>query len=280
MNFRILFRNSLSLELNRILYIDRAFVVVNKPPNFVTQYPGDGQTDAVAELSLHVQAQPSSIHALVLKGTTGCLVFARSPDHAHAFSRQLRQHTVHKTYHALVNTSNSPTLTAKIGSGSIRVGMTLKDGRPHLSQSESARETSTDWQVIGWSDDIALVKLRLRTGMKHQLRVHMSDVLQAPILGDIQHTGTRLCTVPVPNGRLFLHASEITFHRYRRTGKPKRVDLTVRAPLPLDYMELCIRNKIEVPSNLGEGGLFIDGQPMQEVEDLDGFWACRQDTIP
>lgn len=50
MNFRIVFRNSLSLELNRILYIDRAFVVVNKPPNFVTQYPGDGQTDAVAEL--------------------------------------------------------------------------------------------------------------------------------------------------------------------------------------------------------------------------------------
>ncbi|KAJ4500497.1 pseudouridine synthase [Lentinula lateritia] len=226
---------------------------------------------------------PETPSALVLKGTTGCLVFARSPDHAHAFSRQLQQHTVHKTYHALVNTSNSPTLTMKMGSGSIRVGMTLKDGRPHLSQSKSARETSTDWQVIGWSvsfDDIALVKLHLRTGMKHQLRVHMSDVLQAPILGDIQHTGTRPCTVPVPNDRLFLHASEISFHRYRRTGKQKRVDLTVRAPLPLDYMDLCIRNKIEVPSNLGEGGLFIDSQPMQEVKDLDGFWACRQDTIP
>ncbi|KIK57516.1 hypothetical protein GYMLUDRAFT_263021 [Collybiopsis luxurians FD-317 M1] len=70
------------------------------------------------------------------------------------------------------------------------------------------------------------------------IRVHMAEVLRAPILGDLQHTGlTRSQTftpiVSIPPDRLFLHASEISFHRFRRTGKSKRVNLTVCAPLPV-----------------------------------------------
>ncbi|KAJ4480947.1 pseudouridine synthase [Lentinula aciculospora] len=278
MNFRLVFRNNLALEFNRLLYIDRSFVIVNKPSGFVTQYPGDGQTEAVAELVGPIPSVPSTTNVFPVhrldKGTTGCLIFARSPNHAHTLSRQLQQRTVHKTYHVLINTSSNPALT-KEDSGCVRVGMSLKNGRPHISQSKSARETWTDWQVVGSSSqsDVALVKLRLYTGMKHQLRVHMSDILKAPILGDLQHAGTQTSTprsLSIPNDRLFLHASEVSFHRFKRTGK--RLNLTIRAPLPSDFMELCTRIGIEVPSYLEEGGLFIDGQPMREVPDLDGHW--------
>ncbi|KAJ3981142.1 pseudouridine synthase [Lentinula detonsa] len=282
MTFRIIFRNSFALDFAQVLYIDRAFVLVNKPPKFVTQYPRDGQTEAVAELVGQVPSTPNStklfpVHRLD-KGTTGCLVFARSPDYAQTFSRQLKQRTVNKIYHALVNTSSSPILSARTDSGEIRVGMSLKDGRPYISQSSSARETWTDWQVLGSSSqtDIALLKLHLHTGMKHQLRVHMSDVMQAPIVGDLQHTSAQAssCTLPpILNDRLFLHASEISFHRFKRTGKQKRLNLTIRAPLPLDFAELCYRTGIEVPSYLKEGGLFVNGQPMTNVPDLDGFWV-------
>ncbi|KAJ3778517.1 pseudouridine synthase [Lentinula raphanica] len=297
MTFRLIFRNHLALEHTRILYTDRAFVVVNKPPNFVTQYPRDGSTEAVAELKGQIPSAPNftelfPVHRLD-KGTTGCLVFARSPRYAQAFSRQLKQHTVFKTYHALINTVDSPVLATKSASGSIRIGMSTKDGRPHISHCGTARETWTDWQVLGSSSqtDLALVKLVLHTGMKHQLRVHMADVLQAPILGDLQHTGMPFSSAstipPVPNDRLFLHASELSFHfesltfvkRFRRNGKPKRLNLAITAPLPPDFQELCRRVGIQVPSHLKEGGLFVDGQPVNDVPDLDGVWiGNREDS--
>lgn len=131
------------------------------------------------------------------KGTTGCLVFARSLAHAQAFSQQFHQRTVQKIYHALVDTSSSRSLATGVTSGVIRVGMALKNGRPYLSRSEAARETSTDWQIIGSNVSLcmlggcsnhrsklqlqahaSLMKLHLHTGMKHQLRVHMSEALQ------------------------------------------------------------------------------------------------------
>ncbi|KAF9074432.1 pseudouridine synthase [Rhodocollybia butyracea] len=283
MNFRIVFRNSTTLELNRILYIDRAFVVVNKPANFVTQYPKDGQTEAVAELEGTIPSAPSltklyPVHRLD-KGTTGCLVFARSLAHAQAFSQQFHQRTVQKIYHALVDTSSSRSLATGVTSGVIRVGMALKNGRPYLSRSEAARETSTDWQIIGSNlqAHASLMKLHLHTGMKHQLRVHMSEALQAPIIGDWQHSLSRSSPqkLSIPNDRMFLHASEISFHRFRRAGKHKRLNLTLRAPLPQDFTEFCIRAGIQAPLCLLRGGLFVDGQPVEEVADLAGFWIAN-----
>ncbi|KIK57540.1 hypothetical protein GYMLUDRAFT_752244 [Collybiopsis luxurians FD-317 M1] len=298
MSFRIVFRNYQILESIRILYIDRAFVVVNKPPNFITQYPKDiswsgSESEAVAELVGSIVPSSSTstklypVHRLD-KGTTGCLVFARSPAHATAFSHQLKQTTVQKIYHALVDSASSPILSsAQLNQvGQIRVNMSLENGRPFVAPSHlnsDVRETITDWEVVGTNPTagISLMKLRLHTGIKHQLRVHMAEVLRAPILGDLQHTGltwtqTFKPTVSIPADRLFLHASEISFHRFRPTGKPKRINLTVRAPLPHHFLQLCRYAGIELPPNastLVEGGLFIDGQPVQDVPDLDGFWV-------
>ncbi|KAF5383906.1 hypothetical protein D9757_007369 [Collybiopsis confluens] len=285
MTFHIIFRNSRRiLEPNRILYVDRAYVVVNKPDNFITQYPRDPQksadSEAVAELVGSIPSAPNStqlypVHRLD-KGTTGCLVFARSPAYAHAYSNQLRQMTVQKTYHALVNSSASPILSSTI-SGQIRVGISLKEGWPSVSSDSDARETLTDWEILETNPvlGISLVKLRLHTGIKHQLRVHMAEVLQAPILGDLQHTIRNQTErrLPLPNDRLFLHASEISFHRFRRTGKPKRVNLAVAAPLPGDFMQICRDAGFCVSSRtFVGGGLSIDGHPMQESAELDGFW--------
>lgn len=63
--------------------------------------------------------------------------------------------------------------------------------------------------------------------------------------------------------------------RFRRTGKHKRLNLTLRAPLPRDFTKLCIRAGIKVPLYLSSGGLFVDDQPAEEVEELAGFWIAN-----
>ena len=78
---------------------------------------------------------------------------------------------------------------------------------------------------------VSLVRLKLLTGYKHQLRVHMARCLQsephawssslllkghaAPILGDSLHSQTRLSdsiskVTSVPKDRVFLHASRLS----------------------------------------------------------------------
>lgn len=130
----------------------------------------------------------------------------------------------------------------------------------------------------------------------------------APILGDLQHANIQASAIshqgyPIPDDRLFLHASAISFHvrevptstirrtphlspiitstdtlfviiqRFRRTGTPKRLNVTLCAPLPRDFTELCIRAGIEVPQQLVEGGLLVDGHPTREIPDVDGIWV-------
>lgn len=79
---------------------------------------------------------------------------------------------------------------------------------------------------------LSLVRLYPQTGLKHQLRVHMAHalggtlvlavqpletvwitpclVLVVPILGDALYGGATACA-GIPEGRLFLHSSSISF---------------------------------------------------------------------
>jgi len=99
----------------------------------------------------------------------------------------------------------------------------------------------------------------------------------------------------VPEDRLFLHASTLSFfvsqeslsvcirvyllhmssfQRYRQTGLNKRFRLGIRAPLPVDFLKICTDLDIQVERHEAEGGLFVDGVFVKggEMVDVDGRW--------
>lgn len=61
------------------------------------------------------------------------------------------------------------------------------------------------------------------------------------------------------------------FQRYRKSGPRKRFRLTVRAPLPKDFLKICSDTGIEVDPEEAEGGVFVNGVLLKEDErqDLD-----------
>ncbi|KAG7087418.1 hypothetical protein E1B28_013386 [Marasmius oreades] len=301
-SFRVLVRQSLTndnahpsryaVRTTRVLYVDRRMVTIDKAPGMDAQVgvshlvEGGNDPDFPHDHSQSSLQNPSitslfPVHRLD-KATTGCLIFARTRDMARELSRQFHQRRIEKTYYAVVRGGHRSFEGSK---GTINCPIEVsREGYANLrhSKDEIESETSaiTEWEVVGSSSTlpISLLKLRMLTGRKHQLRVHLSKSLHAPILGDSRHSVSRptddilnlLRSWGVSDDRLFLHSSSLNIIRY--TKSRNRLRLGIQAPFPEDFSRLLRHLRIPFDPELSQARLFLDGQPFSSssIEELDG----------
>ncbi|PPQ94280.1 hypothetical protein CVT25_004937 [Psilocybe cyanescens] len=218
-------------------------------------------------------SDPCSVHRLD-KPTTGCLLVALNSANGKSLSRQFQQGTVNKTYLALVR-GGEKSFDSK--SGRIDIPILYNDGRGEIST--EGKSSVTEWELLGSSTKapLSLLRLHLITGNKHQLRIHLAKSLNTPILGDFIYSlkplnPTVTDATEIPKGRLFLHASEVSFYKY--TDRGKRYRLGIRSPVPLDFQFICRDVGIDLPHV--DGAMMIDGN-MPQDDDLDRrLWDSRQ----
>jgi 23S rRNA pseudouridine1911/1915/1917 synthase len=94
-------------------------------------------------------------------------------------------------------------------------------------QGENTRHAITHYRVLGMGRTRSLVGLRLETGRRHQIRVHLSEA-GFPIVGDLKYEAKTN-----PLRRLALHSSELGL-QHPRTGRWLRF----RSPMPRDLARL------------------------------------------
>jgi len=157
---------------------------------------------------------------------------------------------------------------------------------------------TTDWDAVGYSPkhDLTLVSLHLITGFYHQLRVHCASVLRTPILGDTAYDPalSRYHAVPGPKNnspandlsqsatelpRLMLHASLLSLHQYRReaeSSEGKRFRLTVRAPLPPEFVGICESARLKLTEAERKGGVWVDGALRSSGDGMNRDPSSRQ----
>ncbi|KIJ30190.1 hypothetical protein M422DRAFT_214678 [Sphaerobolus stellatus SS14] len=239
-----------------VQYIDQKVIVISKPPGVISQLQAGTRTQDDASgllfensidkiiddltLKLNLDTRPVPVHRLD-KATTGALLLGRTPDAVKSFSKQFSSREISKTYLALVRGGRE---TFKTDQGNIIAKLGLDShGRTQLQK--DGTETSTTWELLASSPlaPISLLRLKLHTGFKHQLRVHLARILGAPILGDSLHSQSKISekileVAKIPEDRLFLHSSNISFSRYRK-ATPRRYTVGVTAPLPKDFVQLC-----------------------------------------
>ncbi|KAH0579923.1 hypothetical protein H2248_002745 [Termitomyces sp. 'cryptogamus'] len=175
--------------LSSIIYSDKGCIVLQKPPGLTCQL--SKSKEATGDSLNHFNAllkglgrtfgkQPVPVHRLD-KGTTGALVLGRSSTHARNLSQQFQTRTVEKTYLALVR-GGVQTFPTKCGE--IRTPIHYKDGRASIDHSSNGKPSITEWEVVSSSPSapLTLLRLKLHTGHKHQLRVHL-----AFCLGGVSH---------------------------------------------------------------------------------------------
>lgn len=256
----------------QIVYKDEHIVVIDKPPSLVQG--ASLKTSLTVQSSLPFllpnTKQPLRMVHLIDKDSTGLVLLARTEEATQRMGRLFSSSTsdqLERTYNAMLYVHS-----AQIFRHNIRPAMESNDWtaientvastynpktnrkqmcvltqpeRVAVEDLDYVRQAKTLWRtvnVFGPTSDrrnwLVQAELRPCTNRKHQLRLHCSSNLEAPILGDYRYRFKDRYLLSLFPGKnyvpMFLHHQKIKIKNYHGPGK----HLEVTAPLPAQFTRL------------------------------------------
>jgi 23S rRNA pseudouridine955/2504/2580 synthase len=230
-----------------VLFHNDDLIVINKPPGLAVQGGSgtkrhvDGMLDA---LKFDGKERPKLVHRLD-KDTSGVLVLARNTKSARYLTELFRGKDIRKLYWALTMGVPNP------DDGLIDLRLIKapgKGGERMVVDEDNGKRARTRYKVLDQAGKSAsLLALEPLTGRTHQLRVHLSEALSTPIMGDGKYGGAD-CVLEGGGieRKLHLHARRILIPL--KNGKT--VDVT--APTPkhvqssLDYLGFYLKDDYDL----------------------------------
>ena len=228
---------SSALPRDTLEYVDAHLVVVRKPPNIAT-VPFEDERDTLDRLVqslLRKTARPgTSVAPLGVvqrldKETSGLIVFARTTTAKRGLQQQFRDHSVRRSYRAIVH--------GNVESRTIRSRLVQDRGdgvRGSTDRGDLGRDAVTHVRVLERLEGATFVECVLETGRTHQIRIHLSEIGH-PLVGErVYSRGYAGPLIEAP--RLMLHAGELGF-THPVTGKM----LEFHQPIPDDMAAVLAR---------------------------------------
>jgi 23S rRNA pseudouridine1911/1915/1917 synthase len=215
-----------------VLFRDSAMLVVNKPAPMACHplRPGERGTVMNGVVAAFPEAAAAGdnpregglVHRLD-NGTSGALLVALTPAAFTTLREAIRAGRIRRDYQALVI-------------GNLKESLEIEKSLAHdprnarrmiavAANAPGARTAATSIEPIRRYGDFTLVAALPRTGMRHQIRVHLTEA-GYPIAGDALYGGPPLDALA--DGRFWLHLAEIEFR------SPASGPVRVRSPLPRD----------------------------------------------
>lgn len=237
-----------NIPLN-VVYEDEQLLVINKPAGMVVHPAYQNWSGTLVNaLVYHFrqlphmegnEGRPGLVHRID-KDTSGLLVIAKTETSLTRLARQFFDHTIERTYWALVWGEPEP----ERGTINVNVGRSLKDRRVTTAfpAGDFGRTAITHYTVLKKFRYVSLVECKLETGRTHQIRAHMK-YLGHPLFNDATYGGDQVlkgttfskyrqfvdnCFALMP--RQALHAKTLGFE-HPTTGKFMQFD----SDLPEDF---------------------------------------------
>ena len=217
---------SKSVSNSIILYEDAEIIVVNKPCGLLTiATDGEKEQTAYRMMTEHVRASDPKGRVFIVhrldKDTSGLLLFAKNQKLKNALQDNWNELVRERGYMAIVEGA-TPKPADTIRSF-------LKETATHIMYSaDSGLEAVTEYQTVKSSNGYSLLELRLKTGRKNQIRVHMKE-LGTPVVGDKKYGSSKAN----PLKRLGLHA-----HLLELTHPVTQKLLRFTAAVPTEFTKL------------------------------------------
>ena len=174
-----------------IVYEDNELLIVNKRAGMVTHPAYSNYTGTLVNALLHhcnalskvnSETRPGIVHRLD-KDTTGLMVVAKNDVAHHHLAKQFSRRTIEREYWAIV----WGTFEKRTGTIEAALGRSRKD-RKKVTVTAGGKHAVTDYEVLKEFDYLSLIRLKLRTGRTHQIRVHLAHVGH-PVFGDPTYGG-------------------------------------------------------------------------------------------
>jgi 23S rRNA pseudouridine1911/1915/1917 synthase len=233
-----------------IVYEDDYLLVVNKPAGMVTHpaYKNYSGT-LVNALLFHSQSlsrphplRPGIVHRLD-KDTSGLLVVAKDETTHQKLAKQFVAKTTEREYWALVWGK----FERQKGSIEAPLGRSKSD-RKKIAVTQEGKYAVTEYEVIRQFEYLSLLRLHLRTGRTHQIRVHLAHI-HHPVFGDPSYGGRKITSAAVDGkkkaevenllemiSRQALHAKKLGF-----IHPVTKEELHFDSDLPRDFQNVLAR---------------------------------------
>jgi 23S rRNA pseudouridine1911/1915/1917 synthase len=174
-----------------IVFEDDELLIVNKPAGMVT-HPAYGNYSGTlvnallnhckSLSSVNTELRPGIVHRLD-KDTTGLMVVAKNDVAHQLLAKQFSRRTIDREYWAIVwgkFKQRKGTIDATLGRS--------KRDRKKVAVTAEGKNAITDFEVLKEFEYLSLVRLKLRTGRTHQIRVHLAHIGH-PVFGDPTYGG-------------------------------------------------------------------------------------------
>jgi 23S rRNA pseudouridine1911/1915/1917 synthase len=226
----------------RLVFEDDLLMVVDKSATILTVPSDRGDKNTLLDAIGHYlnrrghRGRPTAVHRLD-RGTSGLLVFAKNPRIARELRDQFRARKAEREYLAIVAGSlerEEGTFTSRLATTKSLQRYSVRKGRGDDEESEPA---VTHYRIERRLVGATLVRVRLETGQRNQIRVHFAEAGH-PVLGDERYRADLANDPAWRAKRLALHATVLGFEHPR-----SHEWLQFESPPPAEFERFLMRKK-------------------------------------
>ena len=166
-----------------IIYEDNHLLVVEKPVNIPVQEDSSKDLDFLNILKNYIKVRDKKTGNVYLglvhrldRPVGGIMVFAKTSKSAKRLSEQIKNNDLKKIYYAVV--MNKPKIKDTL------IDYLLKDEKTNIVKiDKKGKKSVLDYELIDYKNNMSLLKIYLKTGRSHQIRVQFSS-RGYPLYGD------------------------------------------------------------------------------------------------
>ena len=177
--------NKFDFSKLKILYEDNHILVVIKPINILSQADITKDPDMLTILKEYIKdkyKKPGNVYLGLVhrldRNTSGIMVFARTSKAASRLAEQIKNKDFKKSYLAIVHgkTKEKDNLTDYL---------IKKETKSYITTKELGKYAELEYERLDYNqkEDLSLVKINLKTGRNHQIRLQFSS-RNHPLYGD------------------------------------------------------------------------------------------------
>lgn len=200
----------------RLVYLDTDIVVLDKAPGEAVTGRHRSQRRLLAEWR-DICGSPALQPAhRIDQPVAGLVLLARHSEAFTAIQQQFADNSAERIYLAVVSAPPDP------AAGTLRDGISVEQQRNVSTIDPAGKSAELSYETIGSTDHHSVVRVRLKTGRHHQIRVQLA-ARGWHVVGDTKYGARR----PLRDGGIALLAAELSFDHPSRPG---RLRLRARPP--------------------------------------------------